>query len=81
MSWFGCWKSRISSCSPGDGTLYAVSYRPARRDPGGDQIDIWPFPLALGQGLPSAPLSLLFGPILPLDLDATYKEACRTSRL
>jgi len=66
---------------PLDSPLYAVGYRPARRDPGGDQVEIWPYPLAVGQPLPVVPLALRNGPTLPLDLDATYTEARLGSRL
>ncbi|MBY0525667.1 MAG: DUF4058 family protein [Gemmataceae bacterium] len=65
---------------PGHSSLYAVAYRPARR-PGGDQIDCWPMPLTVGQVLPTVPLALRGGPTLPLDLEVTYTEARRRSRL
>ena len=64
-----------------DSPLYAIGYRPARRDPGGDQIEIWPYPLAVGQPLPVVPLALRGGPTLPLDLEVTYTEARLGSRL
>jgi hypothetical protein len=63
-----------------DTSLYAAAYRPARRS-AGDQIDCWPTPLALGEPLPVLPLALWGGPTLPLDLEATYAEPCRHSRL
>jgi hypothetical protein len=66
---------------PEDSLLYTVSYRPARRDPEGDQIDIWAVPLALGMGLPVMPLALRGSATLPLDLEATYSEARQRSRL
>ena len=66
---------------PLDAPLYAVSYRPSRRDPGGDQVEIWPYPLAVGQPLTIVPLALRNGPTLPLDLEATYTEARLGSRL
>src|SRR2546430_9447462 len=28
-------------CFPGDSLLYAVAYRPARREKEGDQLDLW----------------------------------------
>jgi hypothetical protein len=65
---------------PPETPLYAAAYRPARRK-AGDQIDCWPTPLALGQVLPVMPLALRGGPTLPLDLEVTYTEACRRSRL
>src|SRR5262249_5730596 len=61
--------------------LYAVAYHPIRRDPGGDQIDIWPAPMAGGQPLPTARLALRGGPMLPLDLELTYTETRLKSRL
>jgi hypothetical protein len=66
---------------PIEASLYAVAYRPARRDPGGDQVDLWPAGLALGQPMPVLPLALRGGPTLPLDLETTYNEARRRSRL
>jgi hypothetical protein len=66
---------------PTDSALYTVAYRPARREPGGDQIDIWQVPLALGQGLPVMPLALRGAATLPLDLESTYSEARLRSRL
>jgi len=66
---------------PLDSPLYAVGYRPSRRDPGGDQVEIWPYPLAVGQPLRVVPLALRNGPTLPLDLETTYTEARLGSRL
>ena len=61
--------------------LYAVAYRPVRRKTAGDQIDLWPLALTLGQPLPTMPLALRGGPTVPLDLEATYTEARQRSRL
>jgi Protein of unknown function (DUF4058) len=66
---------------PHSSPLYTVAYRPCRRDPGGDQIDIWPTPLALGEVLPIMPLALRRGPTLPVDLEASYTEARSKGRL
>jgi hypothetical protein len=60
--------------------LYAVCYRPSRTD-NGDQIEIWPTPLEVAQPLPTVPLALRGGPPVPLDLERTYMEVCRRSRL
>jgi Protein of unknown function (DUF4058) len=65
---------------PAGTELYAAAYRPARRSVG-DQIDVWAAPLAVGQGLPTMPLALRGGPTLPVELELTYAEACRGSRL
>jgi hypothetical protein len=60
--------------------LYAVAYRPSRR-PSGDQIEIWPVPLAVGQPMPLLPLALRNAGTVPVELEETYQEACRRSRL
>ena len=52
-----------------------------RREPGGDQIDVWTFPLTLGGNLPIVPLALRGGPTVPLDLEGTYTETRLRSRL
>lgn len=64
---------------PSGASLYAVAYRPLRREDT-DLIDIWPVPLVLGQVLPTVPLALRGGPILPIDLEATYTEARKRAR-
>jgi hypothetical protein len=60
--------------------LYAVAYRPSRQATG-DQIEIWPVPLALGQSLPTLPLGLRGVATVPVDLDTTYNTTCQDSRL
>jgi hypothetical protein len=66
---------------PGQPDLYAAAYRPVRRA-AGDQIDVWPVPLALGQPLPALPLYLrgVDAPVR-VDLEASYTEARQRSRL
>jgi hypothetical protein len=66
---------------PHDCSLYAAAYRPARRDPGGDQIDMWLNPLVVGETLPTVPLGLRGGPTVPLELELTYNEVKSRSRL
>jgi hypothetical protein len=61
-------------------SLYAVAYHPHRLT-AKNQIEVWASPLAVGQLLPVLPLSLDKGIFVPLDLDATYSEACQRSRL
>jgi len=55
-------------------TTYAVAYRPSRQA-SGDQIEVWPHPLAVGAPLPVLPLALRNAGIVPLDLEKTYTEA------
>jgi hypothetical protein len=57
---------------PGKSPLYSVTYRPLRTELGGDQIEIRPVPLVLGQTLPTMPLALRDGPVVPVDLEKTY---------
>ena len=73
--------SRAIECQfPAQSDLYAVAYRPLRRN-NVDEIEIWPQTLALGKSLPELPLWL--GPqlVVPVNLDATYTSALRRRRL
>ena len=63
-----------------DEPLYAVAYRPIRR-PGNERIDLWPASLEISKSLPTLPLALDKDICLPLDLEASYAEACQRSRL
>lgn len=65
---------------PAEATLYAVAYRPARRQDK-NEIDIWPVALTVGGTLPLLPLALKGTRAVPLDLEATYSDARRRSRL
>ena len=73
LQWPG--NNRMNPESP----LYAAAYRPP--DPSGDRIEVWPVELVVGQPLPTVALALRDGPTVPLDLDATYAEARRQSRV
>jgi hypothetical protein len=59
---------------------YAAAYRPSRQ-PSGDQIELWPTPLAVGQSLPVLPLALRNAGVVPVDLETTYQEARQRGRL
>jgi hypothetical protein len=61
-------------------TTYAAAYRPSRQSTG-DQIELWPRPLVLGQPLPVLPLALRNAGVVPVDLEETYGEALQRSRL
>jgi hypothetical protein len=65
---------------PADVPLYAVAYRPIRRGER-EEIDIWPELLALATRLPGLPLALNAEICLPVDLEATYMDACQRRRL
>ncbi len=69
------------SCPMPEGTgLYASAYRPVRREDD-EHHDVWTAPLAVGGPLPTLPLALRRGPVVPLDLEASYRDACQRSRL
>lgn len=63
-----------------DVTLYVVAYRPVKSDDAAE-IHVWPHVLAIGSALPTVPLALRGATIIPLDLEATYAELCRLTRL
>jgi hypothetical protein len=65
---------------PPAAVTYAVAYRPSRQS-SGDQIEMWPTHLTLGQPLPVLPLALRNAGAVPVDLEATYSEARQRSRL
>ena len=60
--------------------LSAVAYQQL---PGVDErpVQVWFEPLCLGQSLPTMPLAVRGYGFVPVDLDATYLEACERSRL
>jgi hypothetical protein len=60
--------------------LYAVAYRPVRRRQK-EVINLWPTTLSLGQPPPTLPLFLGEDLCLPVDLEATYMEACQRLKL
>lgn len=61
-------------------TLYAVAYRPLRRG-AAEVVETWPMPLAVGQPLPTVPLSLEAEICVPVDLEAAYRDACQRRRV
>src|SRR5262249_27113574 len=65
---------------PADAALYAVAYRPARRDDK-EEIDLWPARLAVGEPLPVLPLVLGRDLALPVDLETAYQATCQHLRL
>jgi hypothetical protein len=59
---------------------YVAGYRPVhRRKTKRNEIEIWPYAAPVGSPIPSAPLGLRNGPVVPLDLDGTYREALTDS--
>lgn len=60
--------------------IYAVTCR-KRQSGGQTKLDSWSFPLAIGQPLPSIPVWLSETQNVTLDLDPSYEETCRVSRI
>jgi hypothetical protein len=73
----------LNRCDPAFGAappIYAVTCR--RRQAGRQtKLDTWPFPLAVGQPLPSLPVWLSETLSVTLDLEASYEETCRVLRI
>ena len=63
-----------------DVSIYAVAYRPTRPSDG-DRVEMWPVELAVGKPLSVLPLSLRGAGCFPVDLEATYTDVRRRSRL
>jgi hypothetical protein len=64
---------------PDDPPLYAVAYRPTRQG-NSNLIEGWPVALSIGATLPLLPLWLRRFSAIPLDLEASYEDACIRSR-
>ncbi len=65
---------------PDDQWIYATAYRPVHRNEE-DRIDVWTWPLTVGEELPVVPLALKGYGCVRLDLEATYAEACERNRV
>ena len=59
---------------------YAVSCR-GRKIDGKPRLEVWSYPLIVGQPLPSLPIWLSEDLVVPLSLEASYEEACRALRI
>lgn len=60
--------------------IYTVACRSLRRG-GRWRVEAWEHELAVGQVLPTLPLWLTEGIYVPLDLEASYEDACRALRI
>ncbi len=72
---------RINGTDPGLGStpphLYAVTIRDRKRPPHPSVLDIWFYPMAVGQPLPTLPLWLAAETRVLLPLEEGYEETCR----
>jgi hypothetical protein len=64
----------------GSPTTYAVAYRPVHRD-NENMVAMWTHELTVGSDLPTVPLALKGFGCVPLDLNATYNDACERNRI
>ncbi len=60
--------------------IYAATCRGRRSGPRW-RLEAWEHELAVGVGLPTLPLWLSEDFMVPLDLEATYEETCRSLRI
>ena len=60
--------------------LHVAAYRVVKS---GDviRLDAWPYPLTVGEPLPTVPLWLAADLAVPLELELTYENACRSLRI
>jgi hypothetical protein len=65
---------------PTEVELYAVAYRPVRRQDR-PEIDLFTATCAVGGPLPVLPLRLTGDLFVPVDFETTYQEACRRRRI
>lgn len=73
--------ARISPTAPVWGErLYATAYRPTGKN-GSAQLTVWQEALAIRSTLPTVPLWLLHGPVVPVHLEETYEDTFRRLRL
>lgn len=62
--------------------IYVSGYRPVhRRETHANEIEVWPYAATIGQPVPAVPLGLRGGPVVLLDLEATYTAAIEATGL
>jgi hypothetical protein len=61
--------------------LYAVTLRGRTTNPKRPKLDVWFYPMQLGQPLPMLPIWLDVDLGLPLDVEKSYEETCRVLRI
>lgn len=64
-----------------DTFLYAVTVHGRKRPRGRPLVDIWFYPMELGQALPELPVWLDVDLRVLLDLEKSYEETCRVLRI
>lgn len=69
-----------SNATTDDAPLYASAYHPKGKNTDAT-LEIWHEPLAIGEPLPTMPLYLKNGPLVPVDLSETYQQALKAVRI
>jgi hypothetical protein len=76
---------RIGGANPElmpDVPTYVSGYRPVHRPAtGANEIEVWPYAATVGAAVPAVPLGLRGGPVVLLDLEATYTAAIEATGL
>src|SRR5262245_26251322 len=65
---------------PEEVSLYAATYRPIIRKKKMN-VDVWVYPLKVGEVIPTMPLRIVAGLFVPIELEETYVAACRGRKL
>lgn len=65
---------------PNSVDLYASAFQPQLRNEQ-PEVELWLKPLSLGAELPTLPLRLTGDLFVPVDLEASYSEACQRRRI
>lgn len=60
--------------------LYAAAYHPKGKNSTA-MLEIWHEPLSVGEPLPTMPLYLKDGPMVPIELSVTYQDALKAVRI
>jgi hypothetical protein len=61
-------------------SIYAATLRYQKLE-SGSHLKTWAYPLEVGKGLPTLPVWLSTDLSIPLELEASYEETCRTLRI
>jgi hypothetical protein len=77
LAWIGQHDPALGEEPP---SIYAVAMR-FQKPPGRTWLHTWPYPLVVGQPLPTLPLWLSPDLAVPLDLEGSYEDTCRVLRI
>jgi hypothetical protein len=62
--------------------LHVAAYRVVKTKPDEcARLDVWPHSVAVGQPLPTVPLWLAADLAVPLELELTYENACKSLKI